>query len=1095
MGPRIEEGLSSLPAYTKGRKVDKSVIGVESLSRAVAKRGVRCYTLALPEMKGFMASRTRRPDPQRQRILQVFAVAPLPLGWQALRRRLPGPLPRPVLKTLESEGRLRRVGRGRWVLKGRKPSMSAAEREALLAVEVEALTEELRSPPRDEGPQALRVAALSCLVELGDFDRARAMACDLTRQSYDPSQEALHRECFRLMSAVPGRWPLELCLRRATVERMRGRPRQAFRVIQEAAREKGRTAVERARLALVQGRLQRDLGRLRQARASFDEAAVGAERSGDDTLLGEALCELGTFHRLAGELDEAESLYRRAYALLGAVDASGPRARTMAELAELALARDRYGDAVNRFNEALLLRRKLGDLGGEARTLTGLARVCLRRGEFRQGLSFCRRALATYEEVGDARGMARTNGLMGQLHEVRGSLEKARRRFEIALRAFARLTDDQGKAWARVGLGRLAQRRADLQGARKAFRQALGVFQELEDGRGASACHQGLGDVERLRGRPSRAIAHYGDAMLLRRRLGMAAASAETLQALGLVHGYRGEFDRALGYLAEAQQLRGEVGDRRALARCISDRALVLRDAGEDEEAYGLFEQSLSMKRATGDRYGYAVTLNDMARIHKDAGRYDRAREAYEESLLIKREIGDLYGEALTLNDLGDTYKDMGAESDARMCYEDARAIARRIPAPGLSLALANSMAHLDLRQGRMVRGERAYRKNRRIAARLENAREYQKALGGLADGAVLRGRFERALTLLRDSVRFARRRNDRRGVALALGKQGEIHGLRNEWSEARRVLEESLRLREGFGDVRGIAQARLQLGEASTRVDRLAEAEEHLQRAMILIRRFEVRPLLGRCWAASAELALRRGRGDDAGRWAREALEELAGEVAPQDAARLLMIEADVCVEGDPAMALRFLSRAWSRLRAVDPFRSQVLEGAILDRFAPMTSSLGAWQQTALGEGALASKKDPFVLLLTLGGLEAMALADPREAIDCLARLDEITGPGLLPLGGRMLVEAASTLIVAFDRVDSALEGAAGVLARAVACELPVRCVLCRPGETVLAREGLFSEEGVEGGLRLGEGLESLLPTDRLETMAFPIRSGALRA
>jgi len=120
------------------------------------------------------------------------------------------------------------------------------------------------------------------------------------------------------------------------------------------------------------------------ATMAADEAILGryapkleelAQRDGHLPYLAVAHRALGVAHRLAGEHEQAEARLLRALELFERMGAGWQAGRTLAELAELDLARSDSGAALGHYNQALEAFEALGAAPDAERTRQALADI------------------------------------------------------------------------------------------------------------------------------------------------------------------------------------------------------------------------------------------------------------------------------------------------------------------------------------------------------------------------------------------------------------------------------------------------------------------------------------------------------------------------------------------------------------------------------------------------------------------------------------------------------------------------------------------------------------------------------------------------
>ena len=129
--------------------------------------------------------------------------------------------------------------------------------------------------------------------------------------------------------------------------------------------------------AEAEGDLQRALEHLCRARAIWDTRTPSAERQ-------RLLERLGAVHFRAGDGREARRVWEEGLRLGHDLARERTGGDILNDLGVLEWKERRFDAAVQRHEEAMNVRRALGDLDGEARSLTNLASVAFERGEYRK---------------------------------------------------------------------------------------------------------------------------------------------------------------------------------------------------------------------------------------------------------------------------------------------------------------------------------------------------------------------------------------------------------------------------------------------------------------------------------------------------------------------------------------------------------------------------------------------------------------------------------------------------------------------------------------------------------------------------------------
>ena len=214
--------------------------------------------------------------------------------------------------------------------------------------------------------------------------------------------------------------------------------------------------------------------------------ADAAARADAHNGLGNLLGDIGEYEAARQQYDEALALRRSLGDREGVAGALNNLGLIAAWLGE-------YERATALHGESLGLRRSLGDGLGEAQSLSNLGDVMTASGEFARATAFHREALALRESARDAAGSAYAHYNLGELARLRGDDGEAERELQESADRFDDLGDRLGIAYARWSLGELASRRGDQRRAAELLGSALETRLEMGDRRGVVECLEGIG--------------------------------------------------------------------------------------------------------------------------------------------------------------------------------------------------------------------------------------------------------------------------------------------------------------------------------------------------------------------------------------------------------------------------------------------------------------------------------------------------------------------------------------------------------------------------------------------------------------------------
>ena len=318
---------------------------------------------------------------------------------------------------------------------------------------------------------------------------------------------------------------------------------------------------------LMLGQCHRALGDYTPARICFryaKELYAGLEDSAGMASVLDQQAKVVWHEGQDGAYDEARRFFEQALALRRSVGEAGAIAETLANIANVDLHQGRIDEALEGYSEALQLRRGAGDRVGEAAVLVGLGAVRHARKDHRRALEAWRAGLELAERLGDRELIGIFLNNLGEVYLEVGDVERARSTLIDARDVTAETGDLRTAADVYRNLGSLAIAQSDWERALEAvdessrickllgIRPALGVALRT---RAVILGHQLYGDETDPRLEAGAAARCFEEAIALFDDVGDALELQRTLEAYAQHLAERGDHARAQRMLARAAQL------------------------------------------------------------------------------------------------------------------------------------------------------------------------------------------------------------------------------------------------------------------------------------------------------------------------------------------------------------------------------------------------------------------------------------------------------------------------------------------------------------------------------------------------------------
>lgn len=219
----------------------------------------------------------------------------------------------------------------------------------------------------------------------------------------------------------------------------------------------------------------------------------------------------------------------------------------------------RIQQAQGYYEQALAIRRDLGDRLGEGETLNNLGRVYADLGRREEALVHFEQALNVMREMGNQKGEGRTRNQIGKIYLDLGRNEEALMQFEQALPLRVKGEDRLGEAATINNIGRVYYALDKKEEALTYYQQALSIQVEIRDRGGQGKTRNNLGRVYADLGKKEEALTYYRQALSIRQEIGDRGGEGLTLQNIGTLYVEQHRYDVALASFLLARNIFQEV--------------------------------------------------------------------------------------------------------------------------------------------------------------------------------------------------------------------------------------------------------------------------------------------------------------------------------------------------------------------------------------------------------------------------------------------------------------------------------------------------------------------------------------------------------
>jgi len=474
--------------------------------------------------------------------------------------------------------------------------------------------------------------------------------------------------------------------------------------------------------------------------------------------------------------------------------------------ARKALAEDHYDAALQSFQQALELYRKMRDPSGEAQALQGIGSAYFGQDRYAQAIEFSEHSLKLARDLHDSVLTGQALTILGASHKGLKDLGKALEYQQQALAIAQQIgnKDLEADAWRRLGHVSVAQH--DYPKALSHFQHSLSAAEEGNNKElmgyalsGIASAYQSLEDYPK-------ALEYYQQALALAQARHNPKQEGTVLLALAKLYKIQKDIPQAVETYRQAALIAFEIH----AITCASNPQRALGEAYQNlmedyPQALAYFQQAVRMERAVKQPGCELRALKSVVDTHQALKDYPKMREPAEQALALARQLKDTEAEyRLLAFGLGEAHESLGDFPQARAYREQALAITRTLnkSQAGADLETREDEAHLLLQiaggaifvLGESVpENEKMLREALAIYQETKNLQQQMWCLLQLASANELLGNVEEQREFSEQGLAIARKLKDRSLEALALNPLGAAYGYLNDYRRAIEVYQEGL--------------------------------------------------------------------------------------------------------------------------------------------------------------------------------------------------------------------------------------------------------------------------------------------------------------
>lgn len=375
------------------------------------------------------------------------------------------------------------------------------------------------------------------------------------------------------------------------------------------------------------------------------------------------------------------------------------------------------------------------------------------------------------------------------------------------------------------------------------------------------AANAASAEADRLRAQKRRpeAIRKYEEALQLYRAAANRDGQIATLNILASGYKAVSEKQKSLDHYDQVLQLYRAGGDRQGEADTLRSIGSTY-NAPDENSAPGPIERqkaleylyhAIALYKELNAPKREASTLGEIGGIYNAQGERQKSVQHFNQALLIQRRIGDLKGEGYTLAYLGGAYNALGEKRTALEYFNQAIAMFRALKEGFGEATVLTDIAAVYSSMGETDKALEYFNQALPLHKTKTNRGWEAKTLTLIGAVYHARGDGQKALQFFSEALAMQKAVNNRGWEANTLTYMGAVYSSLGDWQKASECFTQALTLSRVIFDPKTEANVLLNLARAERNHNHLADARQHVEKAIELIESIRTK-IVSQDWRAS---------------------------------------------------------------------------------------------------------------------------------------------------------------------------------------------------------------------------------------------------
>ncbi|AFZ01267.1 CHAT domain-containing protein [Calothrix sp. PCC 6303] len=346
-------------------------------------------------------------------------------------------------------------------------------------------------------------------------------------------------------------------------------------------------------------------------------------------------------------------------------------------------------------------------LKDEARTLNIQGLQLLQQAKYQEALESFQQALVIFRNTGDKPFEGLTLHNIGGVYKNQGKYREALEVLQQALVIFRNYVDKNFEGLTLNGIGTCYEEIGEYQNALSHYQQALNIFEKTKLADGKATSLNNIGEVYRRMGDYQKALENYQQSLILLQQLGNKTHEARTLANIGLLYFNIGQYQQSLELLQKVLEIQKNINDKAGEGRTYTSIGEAYSKQGKKQAALDNLQKGLSISQQIGDTSHEGYTFYSIGMLYYNFQEYQKGLNNFKKALVIAQKIGDKENEARIFNGIGGVYGRQGQHKKALEYHQKALLIAQKNGDKGGEGTYLNNIGAAYISQGKYSEAEK----------------------------------------------------------------------------------------------------------------------------------------------------------------------------------------------------------------------------------------------------------------------------------------------------------------------------------------------------------------------------------------------------